>query len=82
MEDEVGKLLKDSFIQEIKYLTWQTNIITIKKKSGKWRMGVNFTYLSKAYPKEPYSLPHIDRLINGASNFRLLSLMDVYSSYN
>lgn len=36
IEDEVEKLLKEGFIQEIKYPTWQTNIITIKKKLGKW----------------------------------------------
>lgn len=60
IEDEVEKLLKEGFIQEIKYPTWQTNIITIKKKLGKWRMGVNFTDSSKEYPKEPYLLLHID----------------------
>lgn len=45
-------------------------------------MDVNFTNSSKEHPKEPYMLPHIDRPIDGASDFRFLSLMDVYSSYN
>lgn len=35
IEDEVGKLLKSDFIQEIKYLTWSANIVMVKKQSTK-----------------------------------------------
>lgn len=82
IEDEVGKLLKVGFIQEIKYPIWLANIVMVKKKSGKWRMCVDFTDLNKTCPSDPYLLPHIDRLIDGAFSFNLLSYMDAYSSYN
>lgn len=45
-------------------------------------MCVNFTDLNAAYPKDPYPLPRIDALIDGASAYRMLSFMDPYSGYN
>lgn len=59
-----------------------SNIFMVKMKYGKWRMCVDFIDLYKACPKDPYSLPHIDRIIDGATSFRLLNFMDAYSSYN
>jgi hypothetical protein len=54
----------------------------VKKANGKWRMCVDFTDLNKACPKDPYPLPNIDRLIDGASGYKMLSFMDAYSGYN
>lgn len=45
-------------------------------------MCVDFTNFKKACPKDPYPLPHINRLIDNSSGFRLLSFMDAYSGYN
>ncbi|RDX64247.1 hypothetical protein CR513_57218, partial [Mucuna pruriens] len=50
--------------------------------NGKWRMCTNYTDLNKACPKNPYPLPSIDRLVDGASGSALLSFMDAYSGYN
>lgn len=45
-------------------------------------MCVDITDLNIACPNDPYSLPDIDRLINGSSCYRTLSLMDAYPGYN
>ncbi|MCI48192.1 retrotransposon gag protein, partial [Trifolium medium] len=45
-------------------------------------MCVDFTDLNKARPKDPYPLPSIDRLIDGASRYKTLSFMDAYSGFN
>ncbi|RDY03048.1 hypothetical protein CR513_13388, partial [Mucuna pruriens] len=45
-------------------------------------MCTDYTDLNKACPKDPYPLPSIDRLVDGASSFALLSFMDAYSRYN
>lgn len=82
IKDEVGKLMKADFIKEIRYPTWLANIVMVKKKSGKWRMCVDFIEFDKACPKDPYPLPHNDRLIDVASGFCLLSFLDAYSEYN
>ncbi|GAU50294.1 hypothetical protein TSUD_137480 [Trifolium subterraneum] len=80
--EEVAKLKEAGFIEEIKYPTWLADVVMVKKASGKWRMCVDFTDLNKACPKDPYPLPSIDRLIDGASGYKTLSFMDAYSGYN
>ena len=45
-------------------------------------MRVNHIDLNKAYPKDSYPLTSIDGLIDAASEFRFLSLMDAYSGYD
>ncbi|RDX86545.1 Retrovirus-related Pol polyprotein from transposon 17.6, partial [Mucuna pruriens] len=40
----------------------------VKKANGKWRMCTDYIDLNKAYPKDPYSLPNIDQLVDGASS--------------
>ncbi|RDY13816.1 hypothetical protein CR513_01210, partial [Mucuna pruriens] len=45
-------------------------------------MCIDYTNLNKACLKDPYPLPSIDRLVDGASGFTLLSFMDAYSGYN
>ncbi|RDX62672.1 hypothetical protein CR513_58973, partial [Mucuna pruriens] len=80
--EETGKLLAAGFIREVQYPTWLANVVMVKKASGKWRMCMDYTDLNKAYPKDPYPLPSIDRLVNRISGFALLSFMDAYSGYN
>ena len=46
--EEVEKLLKACFIQEVYYPNWLVNVVLVKKSSGKWRMCVDFTDLNKA----------------------------------
>jgi len=82
VEDEVRKLEGAGFIKEIKYTTWLTNVVMVKKASGRWRMCTDFTDLNKACPKDAYSLPSIDRLVDGASGHNFLSFLDAYLGYN
>ncbi|GAU44606.1 hypothetical protein TSUD_240980 [Trifolium subterraneum] len=82
IDEEVAKLREADFIEEVKYPDWLANVVMVKKQNGKWRMCVDFTNLNKACPKDPYPLPSIDRLIDGASGYKTLSFMDAYSGYN
>ncbi|MCH87971.1 hypothetical protein A2U01_0008852, partial [Trifolium medium] len=82
VEEEVAKLKDAGFIEEVKYPSWLANVVMVKKSNGKWRMCVDFTDLNMACPKDPYPLPSIDDLIDGASGYKTLSFMDAYSGYN
>ena len=45
-------------------------------------MCVDFTDLNKVCPKDSFSLPRIDQLVNATTGHELLSFMDAYSRYN
>ena len=45
-------------------------------------MCVDFTDLNKAYPKDSYSLPQIDTLVDSTARHKLLSFIDAFSGYN
>ena len=79
---EVDKLLKAKFIREIQYPTWLANMVMVQKSNKQWRMCTDYTSLNRHCPKDSYPLPNIDKLVDGASGHRLLSLMDAYSGYN
>ncbi|KAK8914358.1 hypothetical protein KSP39_PZI023487 [Platanthera zijinensis] len=51
IREEVAKLLKARFVQEIQYPEWVSNVVMVKKPGGKWRMCVDFTRLNKAWPE-------------------------------
>ncbi|RDX71034.1 hypothetical protein CR513_49656, partial [Mucuna pruriens] len=61
---------------------WLANVVMVKKANGKWRMCTDYIDLNKACPKDPYPLPSIDQLVDGALGYALLSFMDAYSGYN
>jgi len=60
VKDEVLKLKQASAIKEVFYHEWLANTAVVKKKSGKWRVCVDFTELNKACPKDHFPLPRID----------------------
>ena len=45
------KLKHAEAIKEVFYLEWLANTVVVKKKTGKWRICVDFTNLNKAYLK-------------------------------
>ena len=60
VRDEVRKLKQARAIKEVFYPEWLANTVVIKKKSGKWRVCVDFTDLNKACSKDPFPMPRID----------------------
>ena len=82
MKEEVDKLISNGFIKESFYPSWLANPVLVKKSNGKWRTCVDFTDLNKACPKDNFSLPRIDQLVDTMSEHALLSFMDAYSGYN
>ena len=50
--EEIAKLLVARFIKEVYHSKWLANLILVQKKSGKWRMCVDYTGLNKACPKD------------------------------
>lgn len=82
IDEEVQKATSVGFITEVKYPSWLDNMILVRKASKKWHMCVDITDLNVTYPKDLYAFPRIDHLIEGSYDYKTLSLMIFYSSYN
>jgi hypothetical protein len=79
---EVHRLLEANFIEPVDYPTWLANVVMVQKKSGKWRMCIDFTSLNKACPKDNFPLPRIDKIVNSAAECEVMSLLDCFSGYH
>ena len=53
-KSEVTKLKQARAIKEVFYPQWLANTVVVKKKTGKWRVCVDFTDLNRACPKNPF----------------------------
>ena len=45
-------------------------------------MCVNYTDLNKHYPKDPFGLPRIHKVVDSIAGYELLSFLDCYSGYH
>jgi hypothetical protein len=52
------------------------------KNTGKIRVCIDFHYLNKANPKDEYSMPITDIVINNASGHLVISFLDGNADYN
>ena len=57
VRNEVTKLKQAGAIKKVFYSQWLANTVVVKKKTGKWRVCVDFTDLNKAYPNDPFPMP-------------------------
>jgi hypothetical protein len=82
VKKEIEKMLEAGFIRPCRYAEWISSIVPIQKKDGRWRVCVDFRNLNRATPKDEYSMPVAETLINAAADNKISSFMDGNSSYN
>jgi hypothetical protein len=79
---EVHLLLEQKFIEPIAYPTWLTNVVMVQKKNGKWRMCIDFISLNKACPKDNFSLPRIDKIVDSTARCEVMSMLNCFLGYH
>ena len=82
VQDEVAKLKQAEAIKEVFYPEWLANTVVVKKKSGKWRVCVDFTNLNKACPKDPFPMPKIDQLVDAIVGHPWMNFLDAFQGYH
>jgi hypothetical protein len=80
--EEIARLLAAGFIKEVYHPEWLANPVLVRKKSGKWRMCVDYMSLNKVCPKDPFLLPRIDQVVDSTSGCETLCFLDAYSEYH
>ena len=78
VRQEVTKLKQAGAIKQIFYPEWLANTVVVKKKSGKWRVCIDFTDLNKACPKDPFPMPKIDQLVDATVGHPRMSFLDAF----
>ncbi|GJZ79724.1 hypothetical protein Tco_0644561 [Tanacetum coccineum] len=64
---EVEEWVKAGIVRPVKYLTWISNPMLVKKVDDTWRMCIDFKNLNSACPKDYYLLLEIDLQIEAVS---------------
>ena len=64
------------------YPQWLANTVVGKKKTGKWRVCVDFADLNKACPKDPFPMPQIDQLVDAMVGHPRMSFLDAFQGYH
>ena len=82
VRQEVGKLKEAEAIKEIFFLDWLANTVVVRKKSGKWRVCVDFTDLNRVCPKDPFPMPKIDQLVDATYRHLRMSFLDAFQGYH
>ena len=78
VREEVTKLKRAGAIKEVFYLEWLANTVVVKRKSGKWRVCVDFTDLNKACLKDLFPMPRIDQLVDTTVGHPWMSFLDAF----
>ena len=76
------KLKQAGAIKEVFYPQWLVNTVVVKKKTGKWRVCVDFIDLNKACPKDPFPMPRIDQLVDATVGHPRMSFLDAFQGYH
>ena len=79
---EIEKLLKAGFIYPVPLTEWVSNVVPVNKKQGTIRVCIDFWDLNKACPKDNFSTPYIDEIIDNCVGSVIFSFMDSFSGYN
>ncbi|GKA25119.1 reverse transcriptase domain-containing protein, partial [Tanacetum coccineum] len=79
---EVAEWLSVGIVRPVKYPTWISNPVLVKKADGSWRMCIDFKNINSACPKDYYPLPEIDSKIEAVMGFLLKCFLDAYKGYH
>ena len=64
------------------YLQWLANTVVVKKKTGKWRVCVDFRDFNKACLKNPFLMPKINQLMDATVGHSRMSFLDAFQGYH
>ena len=77
--EEIARLLAAGFIMEVFFPEWLTNVVMVPKKDDSLCMCVDFKHINRSCPKDHFTLPPIDQIVDSTAGCDLLSFLHAYS---
>jgi hypothetical protein len=69
-------------IAPIRYSSWMSNLVVVRKKNGDIRLCVDFRNLNQLLLKDNYPLPNMEHLLQQVTGAGMMSMLDGFSGYN
>jgi transposase InsO family protein len=69
-------------ITPIRYSSWMSNLVVVRKKNGDIRLCVDFRNLNQLSLKDNYPLPNMEHLLQRVTGAGMMSMLDGFSGYN
>lgn len=82
IKEEVQKQLNTDFLAVSNHPQWIANIVLVPKKNRKVRICVDYRDMNRVSPKDDFSLPQIDVLVDNTAQFSIFSFMGDFYGYN
>ena len=81
IQSEVKKFINSGFIRKEQHPDWVANIVPVTKKNRKIWVCIDFRDVNETRPKDEFSLPITDVMIDNTCDFERMSFMDGFSGY-
>jgi hypothetical protein len=69
-------------ISPIRYFSWMSNLVVVRKKTGDIYLCVDFHNLNQLSLKDNYPLPKMKHLLQRVTGAWMMSMLDGFSGYN
>ena len=69
-------------IAPIRYSSWMSNLVVVRKKNGDIRLCVDFRNLNQLSLKDNYPLPNMEHFLQQVTGEGMMSMLDGFSGYN
>nr|GEV32295.1 retrotransposon protein, putative, Ty3-gypsy subclass [Tanacetum cinerariifolium] len=79
---KVTEWLKVGIVRPVRYHTWISNPVLVKKVDISWKMCIDFKNINVACPKDYYPLSEIDIKIESVVGFPLKCFLNAYKGYH
>jgi hypothetical protein len=82
IQKELQKMVDAGIIAPIRYSSWMSNLVVVRKKNGDIRLCVDFRNLNQMSLKDNYPLPNMEHLLQRVTGAGMMSMLDGFLGYN
>jgi hypothetical protein len=82
IQKELQKMVDVGIITPIRYSSWISNLVVVRKKTSDIRLCVDFRNLNQLSLKDNYPLPNMEHLLQRVTGEEMMYMLDGFLGYN